>query len=263
MTNIHPTAIISKDVSIGEGVFIGPYSVLEGKGEISDGCIIGPHTYLTGWYKIGSKTQIHSGVSIGEPPQDYSFDGAPGLIEIGSGCRIREGASIHTPVHGDQGEKTSVGDNTFLMANSHLGHNDKVGSNCILTNGCLLAGYVTVEDFAILSGNVVVHQMCRVGAYSMTGGVAKVVQDIPPFSLCDGNPAMMHGLNVVGLRRRGINQQQRSIIKNAYRILYSGAGMKDALAEMEEKYGDDETVRHLIDFVRGSKRGIVSSAHVE
>ena len=257
MNNIHPTVILGKDVKIGDNVEIKAYSVIDGKTDIGDNCIIEPFVHITGWVKIGKGTKVYSGAVIGGPPQDYSFKGEPGLIEIGEECMIREGVTINVPVHGDTGEKTIIGNNVFLMANSHVGHNSKVGDNSILTNGCLLGGFVVVEENANLAGNVGVHQFCRVGAYAMVGGLGKVVQDVPPFSIADGNPAAVYGLNTVGLKRNGILQEQRTRIKDAFKIFYSSRLMKERLAEMEERYRDDEMIMRLVRFVQSSKRGIV------
>ncbi len=188
MSEIHPTAIIGKNVKIGNDVRIHPYTVIDGDVEILDGCEIGPLARITGWVKIGEGTKIHSFAAIGEQPQDYSFNDEKGLIKIEKNCIIREGVTVHTPVGGEKGEKTIVGDECFLMANSHVAHNCKLGKGVILANGCLLAGYVEVENYAFLSGNVVVHQFSRVGEYSMTAGQSKIPQDIPPYSLVEGSP---------------------------------------------------------------------------
>ncbi len=257
MNQIHPTAIIRENVKLGENVIIHPYSVLDGDVEIGNDCVIGPMSHIKGWVKIGKNTSIHSFSTIGDDPQDYSFNGEPGLIEIGENCLIREGVTINTPVHGDQGEKTIIGNNVFLMINSHVGHNSKVGDNSILVNGTLLAGYVTVEENVVTSGNVAIHQFCRVGGFVMIGGLSKVVQDIPPYFMADGNPAVGHGLNSIGLKRKGFNQEQRNVIKDAYKILYSGKLRKEVLEELKEKYSQSEMINRIIQFVENSKRGII------
>lgn len=257
MNNIHPTAFIGKNVILGNNVTILPYTVLDGNIEIGDDCIMGPSAHIKGWVKVGSGTQIHSFSTIGDAPQDYSFDGTPGLVEIGRNCIIREGVTIHTPVHGDEGEKTSIGNNVFLMVNSHVGHNSKVGDNSILVNGTLLAGYVTVEENVVTSGNVAIHQFCRVGAFVMIGGLSKVVQDVPPFIMTDGNPAIAHGINAVGLKRKGFGQEERTIIKNAYKILYSGKARAEALEEMLREYPNNKHILRIVEFVKASKRGII------
>jgi len=260
MSAIHPTAIIGPDVVLGKDVVIHPYAVLDGKISVGDGCEIGPFVHLTGWVTIGAKTKIYAGAAIGTPPQDYSFDGTPGLVEIGENCVLREYVTVHTPVRGGEGEKTVVGNNCFLMANSHVAHNAKLGKNVVLANGCLLAGYVEIGDYAFLSGNSAVHQHCRIGAYVMVGGLSKVVQDVPPYVLCDGSPAVAHGLNVVGLRRRGFTQEQRSLLKALYKTLYSGIGLREAVAKMREM-ASDPMVAYFVDFVeKAEKRGIVSAS---
>ena len=259
MAEIHPTAIIGKNVKLGNGVRIYPYSVIDGDVEIFDDCEIGPLVRITGWVKIGRETKIHPFAAIGEPPQDYSFNKEKGLIEIGENCIIREGVTVHTPVNGDKGEKTLVGDNCFLMANSHVAHNCKLGKNVILANGCLLAGYVEVENFVFLSGNVAVHQHSRIGEYSMASGQSKIPQDIPPYSLVEGSPALYRGINSVGLKRRGIDQEDRNIIKEAYKILYDRTRTRsESLAILEKEYGFNQYVKHIVEFVRASKRGILN-----
>jgi len=262
MSEFHPTVIIGKDVRIGKNVKIHPYCVIDGEIEIADECEIGPFVRITGWVKIGKGTVIYPFAAIGEPPQDYSFDGQKGLIEIGEECIIREGVTIHTPVNGVGGEKTIVGNKCFLMANSHVAHNCKLGNNVILANGCLLAGYVEVEDFAFLSGNVTVHQHCRIGEYSMTSGLSKIPQDIPPYSLVEGSPAEFRGINVVGLKRRGFSEEDRKIIKQAYKILYDKSRPRsESLAIIEKEYSSNKYVAHIVDFVKKSKRGILNSHH--
>jgi UDP-N-acetylglucosamine acyltransferase len=262
MNQIHPTVLIDSHVQLGENIKIHPYSLIEGQIEIGDGVEIGPFVHISGWAKIGKNTKIYSGASIGNPPQDYSFDGQKGLIEIGENCCVREGATIHTPVHGDKGEKTIVGNNVLMMVNSHVAHNCIVGNNAIMVNGSLLGGYAILEESAILSGNVAVHQLCRVGAYSMVGGLGKVVQDIPPFMMADGVPAVVHGLNVVGLRRNGFTQADRSVIKDVYKTIYSGFLLKESLKQLEEKYKNNANVERMINFIRNSKRGIVSGGRL-
>jgi UDP-N-acetylglucosamine acyltransferase len=258
MNQIHPSALIGSDVKLGNDIIIGPYTVIEGNVTIGDGCVIGPSSYITGWVKIGKNCRIYSFSAIGNHPQDYSFNGEPGQIILGDNCLVREGATVHTPVHGDKGETTVIGNNVFLMGNSHVGHNSKVGDNCQLVQGSMLAGFVTVENDVIISGNAAVHQFCRVGAYSMIGGISKVVQDIPPYMTADGNPATGYGLNSIGLKRKGIGQEQRTRIKEAYRVLFSGKGRKEALEEMRAAYSGDELIERIVVFVESTKRGIVS-----
>jgi UDP-N-acetylglucosamine acyltransferase len=262
MTKIHNTAVIGKDVRIGSNVEIAPYAVIDGKAEIGDNTIIGPFVHITGWVKIGRGNKIFSAAAIGEPPQDISWDGQPGLVELGDGNTLREYVTVHTPIHGSEGDKTVLGNNCFLMANSHVGHNTKLSDGVILANGCVLAGFVEVGENAFLSGNVAVHQFCRIGAYVMVGGLTKVVQDVPHYALVAGNPAETHGLNIVGLKRKGFNQEQRTLLKEAYRIIHSGKPKQEILSEIGNKFKDQDFILRLADFLKDSKRGIVK-CHAE
>jgi UDP-N-acetylglucosamine acyltransferase len=257
MSNIHPTAIIGNNVKIGKDTVISPYAVIDGNIEIGDNVKIGPYVHICGDVKIANGCSIHSAAAIGEPPQDLIYDGTPGLIEIGENTVLREYVTIHTPIKGNEGEKTVVGKDCFLMANSHVGHNTKVGNGVIMANGALLAGFVTVDSYVFLSGNVAVHQFCRIGRYSIVGGLGKVVQDIPPFMTADGVPAEVHGLNIIGLRRGGFSPAERGNIKEAYKMLYSGKSYKDMCNEIETKFSDDKNVMGIVEVVRLSKRGIV------
>ncbi len=258
MSDVHPTAIVGDKVRLGERVKISPYAVLDGEINIGDDCEIGPFVHITGLVNIGARTRILSAAAIGEPPQDLSYDGTPGLVEIGSDCVLREYVTVHTPIEGDQGKITSVGDHCFFMANSHVAHNVKVGSHVIMANGALLAGFVQVGDYAFISGNVAVHQFCRIGSYVMVGGLAKVVQDVPPFVMVDGTPAHVHGLNIVGLRRGGFDRVQRSRIKEAFKLLYSGISFKEAVKKLKEKTGDDPLIHEMIEIAENTKRGLVT-----
>lgn len=259
--DIHPTAIISQDVKIGKDVKILPYCVIEGDVEIGDGCVIGPYAHISNWVKIGTNTKIYMSASIGEEPQDYAFDGTVGLVEIGSGCKIREFVTIHMPVIKDGVEdKTVLDDGVFMMACSHLAHNGKIGKNSVLANSALIAGYGEVEEEVFISANVGLHQFTQIGAYSMIGFGAKIAQNVPPFMLVDGIPATVRGLNVIGLRRKGFNAEQRKNIKDAFKMLYCGESYSNACLQIEEKYPQDENVVRLVQFVReSSKRGIVGS----
>jgi UDP-N-acetylglucosamine acyltransferase len=258
MNKIHPTAIIGKNVKLGDGVEIEPYTCLDGDIEIGDNCRLGPMVSVRGWVKIGPGTTIHPHASLGEPPQDYAFDGQPGLVDIGAHCLIREGVTIHTPVNGASGQTTHVGNHVFLMTCSHVGHNAHLGDHAILASGCVLGGHVQVEERAFLSGNVAVHQFCRVGAYAIVGGLSKVTQDIPPYMLANGDTARVYGINVVGLRRNQFTQDDRSRIKDAYKAIYSGRILRTVLAELEQKHQANATVMRLVNFVQNAKRGIAS-----
>ncbi len=258
MANIHPTAIVSSSVKLGNNVTVGPYCVLEGDITIGDDCVLHPFIHMLGWVNIGQGTVIHAGAAIGGPPQDLSYKGTPGLVEIGEKCTLREYVTVHTPIRGDEGLVTHVGNRVYLMANAHIAHNVQVDDDAIIANGALAAGFVEIGKSAFISGNVGIHQFCRLGAYVIVGAVSKVAQDIPPYMMLTGNPGRVNGLNSVGLRRGGFSVEQRNRIKQAYKILYSGISFKEAADRIEKELGQYDEVTLMLDMVRTSKRGIVS-----
>jgi UDP-N-acetylglucosamine acyltransferase len=258
MNNIHPTAILGPEVVLGDNITVEPYAILDGRITLGNRVRVGPYVHLTGWVEVGAGTRIHSGAAIGEPPQDYSWDGVPGLVKIGENCILREFVTVHTPVKGGEGEMTIVGDEAFLMANVHIAHNVKIGIRTVIANATLFGGWVTVGENAFVSGLCAVHQNSRVGDYSIIGHNSKITQDVPPYMMCDGNPAAIYGLNVVGLRRKGIDSAQRAKLKDAFKTLYSGRSIREANAEIEAKYSSDELVMKLVNFVKASKRGIIA-----
>lgn len=251
---IHPSAIIGKGVQLGDGNEIGPGCALE------DGVVLGSrnrlwmNVYVGPGTTIGDENQLHMGAVIGHLPQDLAFAGGASSTRIGHRNTIREYVTIHRGTK--EGSSTVLGDENFLMASAHLGHNCQVGSLTTLVNAATLAGYCTVEDGALISGMVVVHQFCRIGRLAMIGGLSAVNKDAPPFMLCGGRPAVIQGLNVVGMRRAGIPAPIREEIKRAYKLLYrEGLNVPHALEEIERTCRSAE-IRALLEFVRQSKRGI-------
>ena len=255
---IHPTAVIDKRAVIGEGNEIGPYVVIDGEVVIGSNNKIGPGTIITGYTTIGNNNEIHGNVYIGNLPQDVAFKNVRSYVIIGDNNIIREFATIHRGTKEES--KTVIGNNNFLMVATHVAHNCKLGNNIVMVNSASLGGYVEVHDHAFLGGFVIVHQFCRIGSYTMSGILTKIVKDIPPFMLVDGNPATVRGINVVGLRRKGFSSERRNIIKEAYKIIYrSGYNIKHSLEKLEglknnSEYSED--IKMIIEFIRGSKRGI-------
>lgn len=253
---IHKTAIIDAGATLGENVEVGPYTVI-GKGvTIGSGTVIGPHVHIACNTEIGRNNKISHSASIGDEPQDISFKGQPTFVRIGDGNTIREFATIHRATI--EGTATTVGDNNFIMAYAHLGHDVKVGSKCIISNGVGLAGHVTVGNSAVISAYVGVHQFSRVGSMVMIGALARINRDVLPYMMVEGNPATTHGLNVVGLRRNGIDQESRTAIKRAFKILCRDKmSTENALAKIDEEIKQTAEIKALTDFVRGSKRGFI------
>ena len=258
---IHPSAIIGKGVQLGDGNQIGPGCVLE------DGVVLGSrntlwmHVYLGSGTTVGDGNQIHMGAVLGHLPQDLAFAGGTAYTTIGDRNTIREYVTIHRGTK--EGTSTIVGDDNFLMANAHLGHNCQVGHRTILTNLATLAGYCAVEDGAVLSGMVVVHQFVRIGRLAMVSGLSAVNKDVPPYLLCAGRPALIHGLNAVGLRRAGLAPAVREEIKRAYKRLYrEGLNVRHALEVIAQECRSPE-VQAMVEFVKQAKRGISAGIGAE
>lgn len=252
---IHPAARVDPSAEIDPTTDVGPGATIE------EGVVIGPrnriaaNVYIATGTTIGAENEIHWGAVIGNTPQDLTYDGAPTGTRIGDRNVIREYVTIHRASRPDG--VTRVGDSCLLMANTHVAHDCRVGNGVIMTNGGILAGHVRVDDGAFLSGTVLVHQFVRVGRLAMLTPLSKAAQDIPPFSMAGGLRAQVHGVNIVALRRAGIDAATRARIQEAQRILYrSDLTTSEALAILR----DDPTpeTRELVLFVEESRRGIAS-----
>lgn len=254
MNTIHPSAMIGKNVQLGGGNDIGPGCVIE------DGVVLGSrnklwmNVYVGPGTTIGDGNQIHMGAVIGHLPQDLTFSGGASFTKIGHRNTIREYVTIHRGTK--EGSATVLGDDNFLMANAHLGHNCQVGNRTILTNLATLAGYCEVHDGATISGMVVVHQFCRIGQLAMISGLSAVNKDVPPYMLCGGRPAVIQGINSIGLRRAGFAPEVREEIKRAYRLLYRDGLSVPHAVEAIERECKSAQLTALVDFVRCAKRGI-------
>jgi UDP-N-acetylglucosamine acyltransferase len=250
--SIHPTAIINSRAEIASDIRIGPYVIIDEDVVIGAGCEIAAHAVIKRYTTLGQGNRIFEHAVLGGEPQDVKFKGEASRLVIGDGNLIREGVTIHRA--SGEGEATRVGSRNFLMIGVHIAHNCEVGDDNVFANGAALAGHITVEDHVFLSNNVGAHQFVRMGRYAMVGGKSKIVQDVLPFFTTDGNPARVRGLNSVGLRRAGFSVDARKALKQAYQILFrSGLALEDALHQMAQL--DDEHVRHLVNFIRASKRG--------
>jgi UDP-N-acetylglucosamine acyltransferase len=246
------TAIVSPKASIGERVRLGPYAVIEDDVEIGPDCEIGAHAVVKRFTKLGARNRIFEHAVIGGEPQDLKFRGERSSLEIGDDNVIREFCTFHR-ANGD-GETTRIGSRNFFMVGVHIAHNCIIGDDNILANEVALAGHITLEDHVFVSNNVGAHQFVRMGRYAMVGGKSKIVQDVLPFFITDGNPARLRGVNSVGLRRAGFSEEARRALKDTYRKLFRSAV---PVAETLDQLNDlnDENIRHLLSFIRGSKRG--------
>lgn len=253
---VHDTAIVDTGVELGPKVEIGPYSVIEENVKIGSGTKIGSHVQIQGSTRIGSDNEIYNGVSIGLPPQHTDYEGEKTHVFIGDNNIIREYVTIHRGTV-DGGGETKIGNDNLLMAYSHVAHDCKLGNNIIMANAANLSGHVTVENNAYISGLVGIHQFVRIGRLAMIAPHTKVTKDIPPYIEVRGHPARVKGINVVGLRRRGVSAELREEINRAYDILYnSDQNIGQAIEEMDQKLETSEEIEHFIRFLKSSSRGI-------
>src|SRR5436190_4822552 len=252
---VHQTAVIHPKARIGEGCDIGPYCVIGENVELGPRCRLHSHVVIDGHTRLGKENEIFPFASIGLKTQDLKWKGGVTRTQIGDRNTFREYVTIHSAT-GD-GEVTTVGSNNHILAYSHLAHNVTVGSHVIMSNVATLAGHVTVEDHAIIGGLAAVHQFCRIGKMSIIGGCSKVVQDVPPFMMADGNPAQTRTINKVGLERHGISEEAQAALKQAYKILFrEGLTISNALLRIEAELPQLPEITHLIQFTRTSSRGI-------
>jgi UDP-N-acetylglucosamine acyltransferase len=254
--SIHETAIIDPTAEIGSGVVIGPYSVVGGGVVIGDGSWLQHHVTICGPALIGPRNRFHAYCSIGQQTQDLKYAGEPTYLEIGEGNSFREFVTVHRATA--VGAKTIVGNGGNFLAYSHIAHDCVVEDEVIFSNNGTLAGHVTVQKHAVIGGLTAVHQFCRIGQHAITGGCTKIVQDVPPFMIADGNPASVRGINVVGLERRGFSAETIRALKEAYKILYrSNLNTKQAVEEMRNGFREFEEIRDLIGFIESSQRGVI------
>ena len=254
-TNIQATAQIAASAQLAEDVEVGHYAVIGPQVSIGPGSKIGEHCVITGNTSIGKNCQIFSGAVIGSVPQDKKYKGEETELIIGDNNIIREYVTVNlgTVASG----KTIIGNNNLIMAYAHIAHDCVIGNNVVLANVGTLAGHITIEDRAILGGLAAVHQFVRIGTLAIVGGCSKVIQDIPPYSMCDGHPARVRSLNKVGLERAGISKEAKRQIKHAFTILFSsGLTVSHALKKIEEEVSPTPEIAHLINFIENSQRGI-------
>jgi UDP-N-acetylglucosamine acyltransferase len=255
MSNIHPTAVIHPAAQIGEDCEIGPYSVVGEHVVLGARCHLYSHVVIDGFTVLGEANEIYPFACIGQKTQDLKWKGGITRTQIGSRNTIREYVTIHSAT-GD-GQTTLVGSDNNFLAYCHLAHNVVVGSHVIMSNAATLAGHVIVEDYAGIGGLAAVHQFCRVGKMSMIGGCSKVVQDVPPFMLVDGNPAQTRMVNKVKLERSGVPEEVQNQLKQAYKILFrDGLTVSNALARIEAELTPLPEIQHLVQFARASERGL-------
>lgn len=256
-SQIHKTAIVADSVKLGENVSIGPYAIIEGDVSLGDNCVIGPHAVIQGRTTLGRGCQVFASAVIGSIPQDkkHRREDKVELI-IGDNNIFREFVTAN-PGTVDGGAVTRIGHNNLFMACSHIAHDCQIGHDCVFANYVGLSGHVTVEDRAIVGGLSGIHQFARIGYMSIVGGCSKVNQDVPPFSMVDGNPAEFRGLNLVGLKRAQIASEAQMALRRAYKTLFNeGLNRSNAVALIKEQLGQVAEVARVLEFISLSKRGL-------
>src|SRR5438874_12504730 len=253
---IHPTAIIDAEAELGPGTSVGPYCVIGSDVVLGPDCWLQHHVTLCGPMKAGAKNKFFAYCSIGQKTEDLKDSSEPTYLEIGDENTFREFVTISRSTT-SQG-KTCIGNRGTFLAYSHIAHDCNVDDAVVFSNNGTLAGHVQVGDYAVIGGLTAVHQFCRIGRFAITGGCSKIVQDVPPFMIADGNPAKVRGVNQVGLERHGYAPEKIKPIKEAFRLLYRGKmNTAQALAAARERLGESEEVQLIATFIEESERGII------
>jgi len=260
MAQVHSTAVVHAQAELEE-VEIGPFAVIGPRVRIGAGSVIGAHTVIDGRTTIGKRNRIFPYCAIGGVPQDKKYAGEPTQLVIGDDNTIREFCTINLGTVQDQGV-TRIGSSNWIMAYAHVAHDCVVGDQTIMANNAQLAGHVLIGDWAIIGGMCGVHQFVRIGAHAMCGAGSTLLQDLPPFVTCSGNPADAHGINTEGLKRRGFTADTIAALRRAYKVVYKeGRTITDACGVLEQMVADSGDaaahLRALRDFLQTSKRGIV------
>jgi len=253
---VHSTALVHAKAKVGTSVEVGPYCVVGEGVELGDGCVLRHHVNLEGPSRFGKKNTFHPFCSIGGKTQDLKYKGEPTHLEVGDENDFREFVTVNRGT--SPGEKTIIGSRNHFLAYAHIAHNCVVGNDCIFSNNGTLAGHVTVGDFAVIGGLSAVHQFCRVGRHAMIGGCTKVVQDVLPYMIADGNPAVIRAVNLTGLQRKGFSEESIRGLKDALKVLLSPKyNLSQARECLVENGAKTEEVKELIEFLKTSERGVM------
>ncbi len=253
---IHPTAIVDPSAELGEDVVVGPYCIIGPNVVLGDGCWLQHHVTICGPSRIGKRNRFYAYGSIGQQTQDLKYKGEPTGLEIGDDNTFREFVTVHRSTF--PGTPTRIGNRGNFLAYSHIAHDCDVGDDVIFSNNGTLAGHVKVGDHAVIGGLTAVHQFCRIGRFAILGGCSKIVQDVPPFMIADGNPAEIRGINKVGMERHNFSPETMRLIKEAYRLLYrSDLNVKQAAERIREQLPQTPEICQLLEFLATSERGII------
>ncbi len=254
MNNISPLAYVHPDAKLGDGNTIGPFCVINADVEMGDNNNLLSHVILHDGLRMGSGNEVFPGASLSTKPQDLKYKGETTYCHIGDNNSIRENVTISRGT-ASKG-KTVVGSGNLLMENMHIAHDCVVGNGCVIGNSTKIAGEITIDDYAVISGSVLLHQFMRIGSYVMIQGGCRLGMDVPPFVTIGKEPSRYCGLNIVGLRRRGFSEERINLIHDAYRIYYSAALKSDALKQLKEMC-DNEDINYIVSFIEKTQRGII------
>src|SRR3954467_12892680 len=253
---VHATAIVDAKAEIGPGTVIGPYCIVEAGVVLGADCWLQHHVTVSGPTVAGARNKFYAYGSIGQQTQDLKYQGEPTYLEIGDENTFREFVTVNRSTTSEG--KTRIGHRGNYLAYSHIGHDCTVGDAVVFSNNGTLAGHVQVGDHAIMGGLTAVHQFCRIGRYAITGGCSKIVQDVPPFMIADGNPATIRGVNLVGMERKGVAPETVKLIKEAFRIIYrSKYNTGQALEAIRNELPAADEIKLITDFIENSQRGII------
>lgn len=254
---IHETALVHPTAEVADGVEIGPYSIIGEKVTIGKDTRIGPHVVIDKWTVIGKGCQIYQYVSLGTPPQHLRYNGEETYVIIGDNNIIREFVSIHRGTPFGNG-KTVLGNDNFIMATAHIAHDCIIGNRIIVASYAALGGHVEIEDCAVIGGIVAIHQYVRIGAYAFVGGATAITRDIPPYVTASGMKASIYGINARNLQRNNVPEEAIKGLRKAYKMLFrSPLIMEEAVKKVQEDpIYDLPEVRHMVDFIKGTKRGV-------
>jgi UDP-N-acetylglucosamine acyltransferase len=255
-TQIHPTAVIHPSAQLGDDCEIGPYSIIGPNVTLGTGCWLQHHVSLHGPSTIGPHNQFYAFSSVGQKSQDLKYIAEPTYLEIGHSNCFREFVTVHRGTAPNS--LTKIGNHGNFLAYSHIAHDCIVGDHVIFSNNGTLAGHVEVGHHAIIGGLTAIHQFCRIGDFALTGGCSKIVQDVPPFMIADGNPAKIRSYNKVGLERHGFTEEAQRQIKEAYRIIYRSAlNLQQAIDQIRANLPESPELTQILKFITQSPRGIL------
>jgi UDP-N-acetylglucosamine acyltransferase len=250
---IHKTAIVDPKAKISTNVNIGPYSIIGPNVEIGEDTYINSHVSIAGYTKIGKKNKIYPFASIGNNPQDLKYKGERSALEIGNGNTIREYVSINPGTDGGGG-LTKIGNNCLFMVSSHVAHDCVIGDNVVAVNNVAIGGHVQIDDNAIVGGNSAVHQFIRIGKFAMIGGMCAVIRDIIPYGLVHGNRSVLQGINLIGLRRNNISNQDIALLNKAYKEIFKSENLSQNLKNLPEDFKNNNLVVEILKFIQKDKK---------